>query len=126
MQTMGNLVSDYIRAVYEPAGTNTSSIPADVPWIACSFKMNASESFVVDRRSALARIVEERNKLIHQLLPLYESSSIEGCERMIKSLDEQHALLLPEYTHTKEMCEAMIDLRDEAILQLKKQRSGTS
>lgn len=105
---MGNLVGEHVRLIYgEPKGTSTPSVPEDIPWISYSFKFKTEESFVVQRSSALAKIVEERNKLIH-----------------IKFLDEQNAFLASEYEYVKQVCEAMIDLGEEAILELRKQLLG--
>lgn len=122
---MGNLVGEHVRLIYgEPKGTSTPSVPEDIPWVSYSVKLKTEESFVVQRSSALAKIVEERNKLIHQLLPGFDYSSAEACETMIKFLDEQNAFLASEYAYVKQVCEAMIDLGEEAILELRKQLLG--
>jgi hypothetical protein len=126
-QTMGNLVGEHLRVLYgEAKGTSTSSFPEDIPWISYSVKLKTEESFLMDRSSALAKLVEGRNKLIHQLLPGYDDSSAHACETMIKFLDEQHAFLVSEYAYIKQLCEAMIDLGEEAILKLRKEISGKS
>lgn len=121
MKTMGNLVGDYVRSVYEPGNQEHASANNEgTLWLSYSFKIEADEEHVVERTASLARLVEERNKLIHQMLAAYDASTIIGCENMVKTLDEQHEMLVSEYEQVRETYNSMIDLRKEAFSQILK------
>jgi len=115
MKTMGNLVGDYVKAIYKP-GNHTHNPPDENTfWSSFSTKFGFDESYIEERRASMARLVEERNKLIHQLLPVYDQSSINGCMAMIKALDEQHAMLAPEYKRVATIYRQLKEVQKKAF-----------
>ena len=93
---MGWLVDDFISAIYSDA--DPAPREADDPskvWVSFSFNLEADEETIRARKTALSRIVAERNTLIHKMLWKFDASSTESCKDLILLLDEQHERLKP-------------------------------
>jgi hypothetical protein len=97
MQSMGKLVGSLFDSVL----TNSSGeeLPEDIdePWISARFVIELEETEADNLKHALAEIVEERNKLIHQLLLSSVFNSIESCNELSAQLDSQREKLKPQF-----------------------------
>jgi len=49
------------------------------------------------------------------LLATYDPSSVKSCEKIIAELDEQHALLVPEYKAMQAICKTIHEARKDAV-----------
>lgn len=97
-KTMGQLVEPFLSGL-----VTTKIIPEyiDEPWISfnCSMRIDATEHKQWEER--LKAIVDERNQLIHHLLPRWNLSSIDSSKVVEKDLDQQRERILPELDRLK-------------------------
>jgi hypothetical protein len=114
-QSMGKLKDTHVSSLYLDRPIENQQNPDNVAWISYSVKLGSDEDSVRKRKSDLLRIVEERNRLIHKLLAMYDPSSIQSCEQMISTLDEQHDLLIPEYKEMQAICKVIDKAKKEAV-----------
>ena len=109
-QTLGNLVKAFLNAAYSSqACEGESSMDVDEVWFSASFKIDASPVEAAQRREALERIVEERNKLIHQTLSKFDQTSVESCRKLAMALDQQNERIVPEYESLRALVIAVKD-----------------
>ena len=110
-KTMGNLIDDFLDSVYsEPDDSGTALESEDVS-ISFSFLVEADESHIEQRRAALARIVEERNFLIHEMLSELDQKSEQSCRDLSALLDEQHHRMVPEYDNLRALVLGLLEGR---------------
>jgi hypothetical protein len=69
----------------------------------------------------LALLVEQRNRLIHQLLPARDNASRASCVRLLEELDAQHALLSEEFGSIRNIHDAVMAARAEALSLLREE-----
>lgn len=97
-KTMGQLVEPFLSGL-----VTTKSIPEyiDEPWLSfnCSMRIDAADHKQWEER--LKAIVDERNQLIHHLLPRWNLSSIDSSKVLEKDLDQQRERILPELDRLK-------------------------
>jgi|APLak6261658528_1056013.scaffolds.fasta_scaffold04786_2 hypothetical protein len=107
-QTMGNLVGQFIdNTLLGLADTPCSTTEHKELYFSFSFTVNADHDFYENKRQALKSLVDDRNDLIHHLLPRFNPDSIESCLEIEKYLDEQRERLKPEYDHLKLLIESL-------------------
>jgi len=89
-QSMGQLVGQYIETT-NPDSHEASNEPEELQEAFFSFKFNIGcDSVYYDsKKEALAKLVSERNDLVHHLLPKFNSNSIESCIKIGNQLDDQ-------------------------------------
>lgn len=76
--------------------------------ISSSFKVTYNNpDFLKEKKHALASIVAERNKLIHQNLAFLDTSSVEDYHNLITFLDEQNPRLLAQLEELRWMIETL-------------------
>lgn len=99
-QTMGNLVGQFIENTFsEPDDSPQSTTEHKEPYISFFFSVNADTDFYESKKQALKSLVDDRNDLIHHLLPRFNLNSIESCLEIEQYLDQQRERLIPEYDH---------------------------
>ena len=118
-QSMGRLTDALGKSAFSKGETPVPQSPDDLaePWFSFSFEIPSSEEFIRERRRALKSVVEERNKLIHQMLADFNPNSTESCIKLTSALDQQHDAIMPEYGFLKSMVEALSSAKDEVIRQ---------
>jgi len=100
--TLGLLVGKFIDEILRP--TQASQTVDELEELSSSSKVRAAVGFSVAvsaefreaKKLSLARVVEQRNQLIHHFLPAHAFDSLEGCRLTQSYLDEQYTELLPE------------------------------
>lgn len=105
-QTMGMLAGQYLDDIH--LGTDKNSENQEElkgAYLSFSFKVECNSVYYESRKQAMASIVDDRNDLIHHLLPKFNPSSIESCLEVDQYLDEQREKLLPEFNLLKNMAE---------------------
>jgi len=121
-QTMGSLVKEFFPAVYsDHANSDNSAAEIDETWISFSFRHNADEAYIEERKASLARIVEERNILIHQMLSKLDQQSLQSCRELGIQLEEQAERVRPEYETLRSLARSLQAGRKEALETLSRQ-----
>ncbi len=111
-QTMGSLVGKLVDNTFlgiEEA-SQTSPEPKE-PYFSFSFNVNADSHFYESKKQALKSLVDDRNDLIHHLLPRFNSESIDSCLETERYLDEQREKLIPEYDYLKSLIDDLNESR---------------
>ena len=103
-QTMGNLVGKFVdnTLLGHEESSQTPFEPKE-PYFSLSFNVNADADFYESKKQALKSLVEDRNDLIHHLLPRFNPESIESCSETEQYLDQQREKLIPEYDYLKSL-----------------------
>ena len=115
-KTMGNLVKDLMNSIYsDQEGEAPTDEEFDNAFIKISFKVDADPAYVEQKKIALERIVTERNTLIHQALSSLDTTSIESCQRLNVTLDEQAERLRPEFDGIRSLAKALHEGTKEAF-----------
>jgi len=123
---MGNLVKGFFATVYsEDGNSDESAAESEETWVKFSFQLEADEAYIEQRRAALARIVEERNNLIHQMLLTFDQQSLQSCQELGVLLDEQAERVRPEYEVLRSLVSPLQARRKEALEALSR-KIGTS
>lgn len=117
-QTLGILIQEFNTKVLSfPNQPDSMSDDFDMEEISIEFQVICKNSdFLKARKHALAKIVKERNKLIHQDLALLDITSTEDYLKSIKLLDEQNPRLLAQLEELRWMirsCEKLLKTFDE-------------
>lgn len=115
-QTMGNLVKSFVSSIYGVAEENPNSeVENEQVWISLCFKIEASPEEIEQRRATLNSIVEERNVLVHQLLGLFDQTSVESCQAFGAMLDAQAEKVRHEYEALRSLIVAVKEGREAAV-----------
>jgi hypothetical protein len=105
-QTLGKLVQEFNKNILGDASESEPTPDCSGAVISISFKVTYNNpDFLKIQKRALASIVAERNKLIHQNLAFLDTSSIEDCHNLITFLDEQNPRLLAQLEELRWMIE---------------------
>ncbi len=91
-KTMGMLVGEFVDSTFQ--STNTSPNSRDErqePYISFSFSVEADSDFYETKKRELKALVDDRNDLIHHLLPRFNTESIESFEEIKKAHAEYFA-----------------------------------
>ncbi|QYJ79855.1 OST-HTH/LOTUS domain-containing protein [Shewanella acanthi] len=85
---MGQLVNQYVEIIQPEAEDKTSEhiVLKDV-FISIKLTIETSSIEYEQCKKALSHMVEQRNEMIHHLLPNFDNRSIESCVELIKKLD---------------------------------------
>jgi len=107
-KTMGNLVKDMFTSIYSAKEEESPTAEDfDKAIIKISFKVDADPVYVEQKKLALEKIVTERNTLIHQTLSNLDQTSIESCQKLSVTLDEQAERLKPEFEDIRSLAKAL-------------------
>jgi len=105
-QTMGMLAGQYLDEIHLGRAEDTErQEELKEAYFSFSFKVDCDSDYYETRKQALASIVDDRNDLIHHLLPKFNPHSIESCIEVDQYLDQQREKLLPELDLLKNMVE---------------------
>jgi hypothetical protein len=105
--TLGSLVGKYLETTSTESPENSDNEPdelEDITEAFCSFKFHTQyydAAYLDTKKDALARIVFDRNELIHHLLLKFDTKSVESCTQTGKQLDEQKEKVLSEINELK-------------------------
>jgi hypothetical protein len=96
-QTMGVLAGQYLDEIHLGRDENNDNREElKGAYMSFSFKVECDSAYYESRKQAMASIVDDRNDLIHHLLPKFDPLSIESCMEVDRYLDQQREKLLPE------------------------------
>lgn len=111
-QTMGALVGKYLENtnpdyVEEESEANEST----EAFISFTFRIECDAIYYETKKETLARVVAERNELVHHLLPLFNPKSLESCKQLLDKLDRQHNKVKKEWLNLRSQATALNDGR---------------
>jgi hypothetical protein len=96
--SMGTLADQFTTAVFS-GDENDREEPTDPskPWFSFSFRIEAEEQFVQQRKKEMRRLVRERNKLIHTSAAAIRPDDTDKWIELGVFLDEQRTELVAEH-----------------------------
>lgn len=115
-QTMGTLVGHYIEHS-NPACEESSSESEEKKGLFFSFgfRIECDSNYYETKKKELARMVSERNELIHNLLPSFDINSLESCDEIGKKLDDQSENIRREIKELKYYATTLNEARKEML-----------
>ena len=116
-QPMGKLADAFVKSAYPRSARSEVTGPDDLagPWVSFCFEVESAKEFRKERQKALKAVVQERNKLIHQMLAHFDPGSLESCIQTASELDRQKATVMPEYRLLGSMMNALRSAHEELI-----------
>ena len=125
MQTMGNLVKNFVASVYsEPNLEQEPPVDNEQAWMSFTFTIETDEASIEQRKAALSAIVQERNALIHQMLGQFDHKSVESCRQLNDVLDKQSERMRPEFEALRTLVMTLLDGRKQAVAAMERELRG--
>lgn len=111
-KTLGTLVGEFVETTFQSSDTSTdTTAELKEPYIYFSFSVEADADFYGSKKRELKALVDDRNDLIHHLLPRFNTESIDSCLEIRDYLDQQRERLIPEYEYLKSTIESFEELK---------------
>lgn len=112
-KTLDTLVGEFVENTFDKSSESSvpDAKPKD-PYMSFSFFVEADSEFYEEKRLELKLLVEERNELIHQLLPKFNQDSLESCLELNDYLDRQRERQIKEFNYLKSLGESLIEFAD--------------
>ena len=113
-KTMGMIAGKFFADYYTILGKN-EKLPTEMPDNSISIELGTEceEEHHVERRNKLSLLVNDRNDLIHHLLPKWNMSDPESSMEIEGYLDKQREKILPEIEFFKEKIRSRNDIRKQ-------------
>jgi hypothetical protein len=107
-KTLGTLVGEFVETTFQ-SGDSSPEPTAELnePYFSFSFSVGADADFYESKKRELKSLVDDRNDLIHHLLPRFNPESIDSCLEIRDYLDQQRERLIPEYEYLKSVIESL-------------------
>jgi hypothetical protein len=101
-KSMGIAVEQFLESTFTGSKESTS-MPEDLKevWISFNLQIESDDIHYEERKKALASLVDDRNELIHHLLPKWNFNSFESGKEIEYYLDQQREKILPEFEYLK-------------------------
>jgi len=118
-QTMGQLVGQFLERInpdYEAYSDELEELK-DFHF-SFSFRIETDSANYAAKKAALADVVNQRNELIHHLLPKFDTTSQKSCEELSIQLDAQSEFVRREIKNVNATAEALIRVRKELEIYL--------
>lgn len=113
-QTMGQLVGQYIENANPDCEAHSSEPEViEEAYFSFSCRIECDSTYYETKKEALARMVFERNEMVHHLLPSFDTSSAKSCERLGKKLDDQSENIHQEIKEMKAVAKALDEGRKQ-------------
>jgi len=113
-QTMGQLIGQHLENTYTDKKNIEPLVDLEETHFSFQFNVECEKSHYENKKQALALLVDQRNDLIHHLIPKFNPNSIESCLEIEQYLEQQHKKLIPELNELREMCNRLLKLREQA------------
>lgn len=122
-QTLGTLVGKYVEEILGPEtddeGPDLDKITE--PHFSYKFRLNHNEAFYEEIKTSLAKLVDDRNELVHHLLPQLDINSATSCEEIGRKLDVQAEKIRHAVKHMQSIAKAMQKSKKEIAMVLRSQ-----
>ena len=103
---MGHLVEEGVTGLYTASGAAAPVSSTEIT-VAISFSLEGGKNEAQVWKSAMMEVVNERNRLIHQMLAGFDPRSRESCEELSAVLDLQRERIVPAYEHLESLVRAI-------------------
>lgn len=112
-KTLGQLVGEYVDDVIGPDAHEGAAEPEVLtePFISMKCYFGHDEDYFAGKKEQLARLVADRNDLIHDLLPKLDVNSVESCDALGAKLEEQADVVRKEIRSMRVIAKAVLDGR---------------
>lgn len=111
-KTLGTLVGEFVETTFQSNDTTPEpTTELKEPYISFSFSVEADADFYESKKRELKSLVDDRNDLIHHLLPRFNTESIDSCLEIRDYLDQQRERLIPEYEYLKSTIESFEEIK---------------
>ncbi|NQY26227.1 MAG: hypothetical protein HRT92_03515 [Piscirickettsiaceae bacterium] len=111
-QTLGKLVGQFVETSNPTRNDySTESDEIKEPRISYDFRIETDENSYKEKKESLSKLVLERNKLVHHLLPELDPKSLESCKKVEKNLDEQADKIRNELISVQSIAQALSEGR---------------
>jgi hypothetical protein len=112
-QTLGTLVGQYVEDILGPETDDSDKHPDEVTeiYISTKFRLGHNEAFYEETKTWLAKLVDDRNELVHHLLPQLDTKSAESCEAIGHKLDAQAETIRHAIRHMQSIAKGMHEMK---------------
>jgi len=102
-QTMGQLVGQYLETT-DPEYQDSSNVPEELkePFFSFKFQTECDDIYFKTKKDALAKMVSDRNQLVHHLLQIFNPKSLDSCLQVEQLLDKQRENILCEINELRQ------------------------
>ena len=110
--TMGQVIHELATSLFDNCEISQGRLElSSEPWITSKFTIEGGADAAQQWKLEMTKILEARNKLVHQMLVGFDPQSIESCKSLSVALDAQREQLIPVYEHIR----SLIVARKEAL-----------
>jgi len=107
-KTLGTLVGEFVETTFQSGDSSPEPTSELIePHFSFSFSVGADADFYESKKRELKSLVDDRNDLIHHLLPRFNTESIDSCLEIRDYLDQQRERLIPEFEYLKSVVESL-------------------
>ncbi len=111
-KTLGTLVGEFVETAFQSTNSSPeSTVERTEPYISFSFSVEADTDFYESKKRELKTLVDDRNDLIHHLLPRFNPESLDSCLEIRDYLDQQRERLIPKYEYLKSVIESFEEIK---------------
>lgn len=119
-QSLGNLSKDYFKS-FSSSMEHIHKYPEDrsEAWVSLSFHIENEDGTLPQQKAAFNFLVSERNRLIHQMLAVFDPESKDSCNALIMELDKQDEMIQREYRNLQYLLRALHEAKKELLKEFK-------
>ena len=110
-KTMGSLVGQYVEHINPDFKKPTEPEALTEPFLSINIHLEPNQGFYETKKEDLAKLVDERNQLVHNMLPEFNKTSEESCSTLIEKLDKQCEKLRSEIKQIESIAMAFKEAR---------------
>ena len=108
MQTLGQSVQGFVETIFgECEESEDRGVELNEAAMSFKFSIGVDSEYIEGKKRALASVVQDRNQLIHHLLPRLKPDSVESWIGIGEELDQQREKTLPEFENLKAMVRSL-------------------
>ena len=114
--TLGQVAGEFLENThgeYKETEKELPELPEKIMHMSFSFKIQSDENLYLQKKENLAKIIQERNELIHQFVLNFNLNTIESLIQAESYLDAKREALLPELENAKQYLKALDEVRKE-------------
>lgn len=106
-QSLGDLTKSLNRRIFD--GKDEPVAPQDLSelWASISLTVDGDPDWISQRKQALKKLVEERNRLIHHDLARFDYDSVQSCRQLTELLDAQNPRILEQLSTLKTIIDTL-------------------
>ncbi|WP_136799685.1 hypothetical protein [Desulfosediminicola ganghwensis] len=115
-QTLGQVAGQFLDNTlgeYQESNEELPELKEKGMHMSFSFQIQTDEDFYVKTRENIAKLVKERNDLIHHFPLNYNLNTLDGLKEAEQYLDSQRESLLPEYDNVKRYLKTLDQARKQ-------------